>query len=195
VTPTPSTRPVVWILGCFLSERDQEALIGDLVEECVLRSSSHSTAVVSWWCWCQLSRSIPPLLWSTILRGQWLVTLGVAIGASVLVQMIESLGNLAVWRLLTLTTIGQQISSLVVGLTAIVCGAYIGARIRTGTAAALACLNVVAVANLMLRTGDAVPLWYQLGFLILGPLAALAGGALSENSGNRGLKNAVKIED
>ena len=116
-----------------------------------------------------------------MLRGRWVATLGVAIAASFLVRAIESLGNLAVWRLLEPTPTGQQISSLVVGLAAIVFGGYVGARIRPGTAAALACLNLVAVVNLMLRAGDivAVPLWYQLAFLIMGPLASLTGGALS----------------
>jgi hypothetical protein len=190
VIPTLAARPVVWILGCFLSERDQDAVIGDLVEEYALRSASQSTAAVSWWCWRQLSRSIPPLLWATILRGRWLGTLGVAIAASFLVQIIESAVNLAISRLLAPTPIAHQISSLVVGLVAIACGGYIGARIRAGTAAALAWLNFVTVATLMVRIGDALPLWYQLGFLIIGPLASLMGGALAVKSMNCRLKNA-----
>jgi hypothetical protein len=59
-----------------------------------------------------------------------------------------------------------------------VLGGYVAARIRRGAAAALAVLIAVTVVALMTATSESAPLWYQGGFLVFGPLASLAGGAL-----------------
>ena len=45
-------------------------------------------------------------------------------------------------------------------------------------ATALAVLVMLAVGVLMMAVPESVPLWYQLTFLVVGPVAALAGGTL-----------------
>jgi len=57
-----------------------------------------------------------------------------------------------------------------------VLGGYLAAWIRPGAATALAGIVIITVAVLMATKSDSMPLWYQLAFLIAGPLASLAGG-------------------
>ena len=59
------------------------------------------------------------------------------------------------------------------------------ARIRQGAAAALSVIVAAVVIGLMMTMGDTVPLWYQVGFLVFGPLVSLAGGALSRRQERR----------
>ncbi len=65
-----------------------------------------------------------------------------------------------------------------VGLATIVLGGYVAAWIRPGAAQALAGIEMIAVVILMVTMTDSAPLWYGLTFLIIGPLAACAGGIL-----------------
>jgi len=57
------------------------------------------------------------------------------------------------------------------------CG-YVAASIRLGAARLLAFL-VFAAACAEIATTQGGPLWYEVSFLILGPVAAIAGAALS----------------
>jgi hypothetical protein len=67
---------------------------------------------------------------------------------------------------------------MIVGLATLVLGGSFAAWIRPGAASALSGIVAIAVVILMVTTSDRAPLWYGLTFLIIGPLAALAGGTL-----------------
>ena len=59
-----------------------------------------------------------------------------------------------------------------------VCG-YVAASIRLGAARLLACLVFAAACAGIASNQDRAPLWYEGSFLVLGPLATIAGAALS----------------
>jgi hypothetical protein len=170
-------RSATWLLGCLLSEADRDAVIGDLIEEHELRRSLSSPRV-SWWYWSQVWRSVLPLLWIAARRERWPGILGAAIAAYALVTIVESAATIAVQRLLVPEAFVQVLINLIVGLSAMVMGGYVAARIRRGAAAVLAIIIAVVVVGLMTTNSGSVPLWYQVGFLVFGPMASLAGGAL-----------------
>lgn len=104
--------------------------------------------------------------------------LGAALVAYVLVTIIESAAMVATSRLFTANPLVQERAGFVIGLAATALGGYIAASIRRGAAATLAVMIALVVVALMMTMSDSVPLWYQFGFLVFGPLASLAGGVL-----------------
>lgn len=94
------------------------------------------------------------------------------------VGAINFVGTTAVTRLFGAPAGRYAISTVLVGLPAIAAGGYLAAWIRPGAATVLAALVMIAAVIFMARPSDAAPLWYQLTFLVLGPLAAQAGAAL-----------------
>jgi hypothetical protein len=121
-------------------------------------------------------------------REAWLSTVAVAIGAYVVAGTIEFAGVAAIARLLGPDARPRPVLSATVGLATIVLGGYLAARIRQGAATALAGIVMIAVVILMVTMSDSAPLGYGLAFLIVGPLAALAGGTLCRGgrTGGRG---------
>jgi hypothetical protein len=166
-------RIACWLLGRFVSERDREAVMGDLAEEYALRARSASL-----WYWGQVYRSIPPMVWCSVRRGHWLSTLSVAMGAYIAAGAVEFAADLAISRWVAPGAPAHAVLGLIAGLATMALGGYIAAWIRPGAATALAGVVMISVAVLMVTKTGAVPLWYQLAFLIAGPLASLAGGTL-----------------
>lgn len=152
--------------------------MGDLAEEYALRARSTSLFTVSHWYWGQVLRSIPPVIWSSIRRGHWLRTLGVAMGAYIATGIVEFAGDAAISRLIAPGSLVHAVLGLIAGLSTMVLGGYLAAWIRPGAATAMAGIVMISVAVLMVTKSDSVPLWYQLAFLIAGPLASWAGGTL-----------------
>jgi hypothetical protein len=171
-------RLATFLLGRLLPDRDRDAVLGDLAEEYTLRARLASRSSVSHWYCGQVYRSIPSVVWSSVRRGQWLRTLGVAMGAYIAAGIVEFVGEMAISRLLAPGAPIHTVLSLIVGLMTMVLGGYFAAWIRPGAATALAGIVMIAVAVLMITKTGSVPLWYQLAFLIVGPLASLAGGTL-----------------
>lgn len=176
--PTPS-RLAIRLLESLLPEKDRDAIVGDLIEESVLRASASTRATTTFWCWWQVARSIPLLLWSALQRQHWFGTLGVAIAAYVAASVLESLGVALVLKLLHPNPRLAIVLSVIVGLATMVLGGYVAASIRQGAAPALAAIILVVVAVLFVIMPHSAPLWYGLTFLIAGPVAALAGGRLN----------------
>lgn len=174
-TPSPAA---TWLLQRVLPERDREAILGDLIEEYELRARSTTPLMVSRWYWGQACRSIPRMTWGAVSRGRWLPTLGVAVGAYIAAGALEFAGTVAISKLLTPDAPVFTVISLVVGLATMVIGGYLATWIRPGSATAMAAIVMIVVAVLMMTTSGDAALWYGLAFLILGPLAALAGGTL-----------------
>jgi hypothetical protein len=111
-------------------------------------------------------------------------------GAYIAAGIVEFIGNAAISTLLA-PGAGLTVFSLLFGLATIVLGGYVAARIRPGAATALAGIVVIAVVILMVTMSDSAPLWYGLVFLIVGPLAALAGGTLRRDRRTGGASQAV----
>jgi uncharacterized membrane protein len=67
---------------------------------------------------------------------------------------------------------------LIIGLATIaVCG-YMAARLHRGAETVMGLLILVAVTIFLAAKVGEAPLWYGLAFLVAGPFAPLAGGAL-----------------
>jgi hypothetical protein len=176
--PTPP-RTAIRLLEFLLPEEDREAVVGDLIEESAHRARVSSRAIAAWWCWWQVARSIPLVLWSALRHRRWFGTLGVAITAYVAASVLESVGVTVVLRLLHPGDRLAIVLSVIVGLATMALGGYAAASIRRGAAPVLAGIILIVVAVLMLTVPDSAPLWYGLTFLIVGPAAALAGGRLT----------------
>jgi hypothetical protein len=177
---TPALPQVaIWLLERLLPEADRDAIVGDLIEESALRARASTRTTTAWWCWGQVARSIPLLLWSELRHRHWLGTLGVALAAYVVTSLIESLGVAVISRLLRPDARLAPVLSAIVGLATMVLGGYVAASIRQGAAPALAAIILVVVAVLFMTMPNSAPLWYGLTFLIAGPVAALAGGRLN----------------
>ena len=172
------SRLATWLLERVLPDRDRDAILGDLFEEYELRARSITPKMVSRWYWGQVCGSIPGIVRGSVARGRSLLTLGVAIGAYIAAGALEFAGTMAISKLLKPDASVYTVISLVVGLTTMVIGGYFATWIRPGADIVLAGIVMIVVAVLMMTMTGSEPLWYGLTFLVVGPLAALAGGAL-----------------
>lgn len=172
-----STRAVEWLLP----HRLVEEVLGDIVEEFELRSRSASGSAGTQWLLSQLCRSLAPVIWMSMRRDGWLVTIGAGIGSFVVVNALEAAADVLLLRALAAPAELQAGAGLLLGLAAVTFGGYIAGRVRSAAPIVLSLIVLTTVVVLMRMGAGSVPLWYQIGFLILGPLASLKGGALSAN--------------
>jgi hypothetical protein len=179
MNPPMPPRIAIRLLEWLVPEENRDLVVGDLIEESALRARASTRATATWWCWGQVARSIPLLLWSDLQRRHWFGTLGVAIAAYVAASELEFVGVALVSRLLHPDARLAIVLSVIVGLATMVLGGYVAASIRQGAARALAGIVLAVVAVLMVTVPHSAPLWYGLTFLIAGPAAALAGGRLT----------------
>jgi len=177
MNPHSPPRLANWLLRCFVPAMDREEIMGDLAEEFSLRTQSPGSCRS--WYWGQALRSIPPIAWKAARQGGWIRTLLVGLGAYFAAGLLES----AVYAAIQGITVNsdsslQPVLSLIIGLATMVGGGYVAARLRPGAEMVTSVTVFAAVVVLFAaQVGDA-PLWYGLAFLIAGPLATLAGGAL-----------------
>ena len=168
-----------WLLAQAVPETNREALLGDLHEEYALRAGSASASTAARWYWGQACRSIPPLMWSSARNGRWLFTLAVAIGAYVLIGLLEFAVTKGIAVLLGPDRNVLTFVSVIVGLSTMVLGGYLAAWTGgRGAPRTLAAMLLIAVVVLTMTTSGGQPSWYGVAFLVGGPSAALAGGAL-----------------
>ncbi len=71
------------ILARLMPPAQAEALLGDLLEERRLRLQAGSQVSVAGWYWRQLASSVPTLLWASVRRGAWLITVVTAVASYV----------------------------------------------------------------------------------------------------------------
>ena len=173
----PPPRLATMLLAAVLSERDRDAVIGDLTEEYAAHAGRRTRQAACLWYWRQVVRSMPPLLRSSARRGRWVSTLGLASGLYILAGAFEFLAYAALLRLLAPDARMEHTLSLIVGLVSLAAGGSLANWMRPGTAKVLAVLVIAGVALLMATVPDSVPLWYQLAFLAGGPVVSLAGGS------------------
>jgi hypothetical protein len=79
------------ILARLMPPAQAEALLGDLLEERRLRLQAGSHVSVAGWYWRQLASSVPVLLWASVRRGAWLITVVTAVAsyiAAVGIQLV-----------------------------------------------------------------------------------------------------------
>src|SRR5262245_12735309 len=181
----PAPRFHTWLLTRLLPPSHREAVLGDLTEEFAIHADPKSRLSAARWYRGQVYRSIPLLLWSDVRRGRSWSTLGVAFAAFIAAGMLESVGLAAISRFWGSDTHPHAGINAFVGLVTIALGGYVAAWIRQGAAVALAGMEIVVVAMLMATMNGSAPLWYGLTFLVIGPLAALAGGTLSPAKADR----------
>ena len=166
-----------WILARLMPPAQAEALIGDLLEERRLRLQAGSHVNVAGWYWRQLASSVPVLLWASMRRGAWLVSVVTAVVSFIAAVLIMFVLQSALWPMTTSSVAHDVIMLLSFAASVAACG-YVAASIRPGAARMLAFLMFAAVCA-EIATSQGAPLWYKGSFLVLGPLATIAGAALS----------------
>jgi hypothetical protein len=176
--PTAPPRFALWLFGLVLRERDQEMLLGDLVEEHALVASTQGRSRASKWFWTQVAHSAAPLLWANIRRGLWLKTLGAVLGGYAAVALMVMLGDLLMSKLLPADGLLYPLISLALGIPAMILGGYLAAWMRPRAAIGLAVIAGLMGLVSLAVTGDGAPLWYQVALIVIGPAASLAGGRL-----------------
>ena len=164
------------ILERLMPPAQAEALVGDLLEERRLRLQAGSQVSVAGWYWRQLASSVPALLWASVRRGAWLITVVTAVASYVAAVGIQ----FVLWSALSPMT--SKSGPTVVGLfsfaAALAACGYVAASIRLGAARLLAFL-AFATTCAMLAISTPASLWYEGSLLVLGPVATIGGAALS----------------
>jgi hypothetical protein len=116
------------------------------------------------------------LLWASVRRGAWLITVVTAVvsfnAAGGIQFVLQSLLPMPTSQSL------QGVSSLLSFAAALAACGYVAASIRLGAARLLAFL-VFAATCAMLAISTRTPLWFEGSLLVLGPVATIAGAALS----------------
>jgi hypothetical protein len=172
------SRVANWVLACALPPQELEIILGDLEEEYALRS--RSTPGAFRWYWAQIVRSVPVLLWTTVRRGGWLPTLGVALGACAVQAMIELTAKFAIVGLFPPDARWPAVLTLVVTLPSLMLLSFLATRIRPGAATMLTALIVLAVViQLTVKNGLGLTFWTRFASLFVGPSIAFTGGVLS----------------
>ena len=165
-----------WILARLMPPAQAEALIGDLLEERRLLQAGSDVSVAGWY-WRQLASSVSVLLWASMRRGAWLVSVVTAVASLIAALRIMRVLQSALWPMTTSSVAHDVIMVLSFAAAVATCG-YVAASIRLGAARLLAFLAFAAPCA-MLAIGTRAPLWYEGSLLVLAPLATLAGATLS----------------
>jgi hypothetical protein len=165
------------ILARLMPPARAEALVGDLLEECRLRLQAGSHVSVAGWYWRQLASSVSALLWASVRRGAWLITVVTAVAGYIAAGGIQFALQSALSPITTSKSVREVVLLLTFAAAVAACG-YVAASIRPGAARLLAFL-VFAAQCAMPAVGMRAPFWYEWFLFVLGPVAALAGAALS----------------
>ena len=165
------------ILAWLMPPAQAEALLGDLLEERRLRLQAGSQVSVAGWYWRQLASSVSALLWASVRRGAWLITVVTAVASYIAAAGIQFVLLYALSPMTTSMSVREVVALLSFAAALAACG-YVAASIRPGAARLLAFL-AFAETCAMLAIGTRAPLWFGGSLLVLGPAAAIAGAALS----------------
>ena len=165
------------ILERLMPPAQAEALVGDLLEERRLRLQAGSHVSVAGWYSRQLASSVSILLWASMRRGAWLVTVVTAVASFIAALGIQLVLGFALSPMTTSKSMRAVIMLLSFAAALAPCG-YVAASIRLGAARLLAFL-VFAAYCAMLASSARAPLWYDWSLLVLGPVATIVGATLS----------------
>jgi hypothetical protein len=165
-----------WLLQRFLPAADRDAILGDLVEEQVLRRRTGEPNEPLW-LWRQVLRSLAPIAWLVFCRGSWIATLAAGGAAYGIVKIEESTVAL-VWPVLPAALSSSHWFVGIVGLCTMLLGGIFASWMRRGADVALAAISTCMVVQWILSAGASIPFFWQLYFLLSCPAAALAGARL-----------------
>jgi hypothetical protein len=112
-------------------------------------------------------RSLGPIVWANVRRGVWLKTVSAVLASYAVVV-----------ALVVLTQTVRTEWSLAAGSFSGLAGGYVAAWMRPTAPRALAVFVFFMGVVSLLVTGNQAPLWYQLGLIVIGPAAVIAGGKL-----------------
>lgn len=157
---------------------DRASLLGDLDEEYQLRAAESPSAAARWY-WAQAIRSGPFLLRDRSRRERWLSTVAIAVAAYIVVGVFNAAGLWFIAQPTTARASSDYLMMALVGLLAISAGAHLASLYRPASGRVLGGLVGLVAAMLMVSPVDASPLWYQLAFLVMGPLAAQLGASVA----------------
>lgn len=166
------------ILERLMPPAQAEALLGDLLEERRLRLQAGSQASVAGWYWRQLASSVPVLLWASMRRGAWLVSVVTAVASYIAAVLIVLVLESVLSPMTTSKSVRAVVAILSFAAALAACG-YVAASIRLGAARLLAFLVFATTCAMLANSTGRAPLWYEGSLLVLGPLATIAGATLS----------------
>jgi hypothetical protein len=169
----------MWLVSHLAPEGEREVLVGDLVEEYALRASAISPAAALRWCLLQACASAPPLLWGRLRRAAWIATVGVALLAYTAVGVVEFVVNRAMANPAAAGPIAYTLPGLIIPFPTVVLIAYFAARIRRRAPLMLGAIMLLMVTIMTVTSAETVPTWYRIAYFLVGPAAALIGGALN----------------
>jgi hypothetical protein len=164
------------ILARLMPPAHAEALLGDLLEECRLRLRAESPASATRWYWMQLASSMPFLLWTSLRRGSWFITIVTAVASYIAAGGIQLALGYSLSRM-TMSESGRQVLVLLSFAAALAACGYAAASIRPAAARLLAFLTFATICAMAINTR--APRWFEWSLLVLGPVATIAGAALS----------------
>ena len=164
------------ILARLMPPAQAEALLGDLLEEGRLRLQTESQVSVAGWYWMQLASSMPVLLWTSLRRGSWFITIVTAVASYIAAGGIQFVLQSALSPMRTSKSVWPFVFLLSYTAALAACGC-VAASIRLGAARLLAFLVFAATCAMLAITRP--PVWYEWSLPVLGPVAAIAGAALS----------------
>jgi hypothetical protein len=171
-------RCVMRVLTQLLPADVADALIGDLLEERAALGRVAGSGRAAMWYWGQLVMSMLPLLHAALRRREFAVALAVGFVAYAFAVTTESAAREAVALVATDTAV-DAIPVLLVYLPTLVLAAYVAERARAGAAFSLGLFVALSAVIQLIANVQGMPLWYRLALPVAGPMAALAGHALS----------------
>jgi hypothetical protein len=166
------------ILERLMPPAQAEALVGDLLEERRLRLQAGSQASVAGWCWRQLASSVSVLLWASMRRGAWLVTVVTAVASFIAAFGIQLVLESVLSPMTTSKSVRAVVGILSFAVALAACG-YVAASIRLGAARLLAFLVFATTCAMLANSTGRASLWYEGSLLVLGPVATIGGATLS----------------
>jgi hypothetical protein len=171
-------RVATWALSRLVTEGEREPLVGDLMEEYMLRANAASSSAALKWYLQQVCASAPVLVRARLARAAWVSTIAVALLAYIAVGIVE----LAVqWAISSPSAIGAaayQPLGLLMTFPMVVLIAYFAARFRRRAALVLGAMMLLAVTVMTATSSELMPLWYRVAYFVVGPAAAAVGNAL-----------------
>ena len=121
---------------------------------------------------------MPTLLWASVRRGAWLITVVTAVASYVAAVGIQFVLGFALSPMTTSMSVRAVVGLLSFAAVLAACG-YVAASIRLGAARLLAFLVFAATCAMLANSTGRAPLWYEGSLLVLGPVATIGGAALS----------------
>lgn len=171
----PALHAATWIFSWLVPKDIREPLMGDLAEAYALQVKAVSSSAALKWYLHQICVSIPPLLWTRLTRWVWLSALGVAAVAYFTVGVVQLIIR---WVISSSSATVYNPLDLIMIFPMVVLIGYFAERLRRRSALVLGAMMLIAITAMTVWATEAAPLWFRVAWFVVGPAAALIGGAL-----------------